>query len=579
MANSEQIFFGEKRLRMGWIHRPSEPSSTGLVIVPPFGFEEVCAHRSLRAFADRAATAGLLAVRFDLDGTGDSAGDDVDPDRLAAWLASIDDACEVARGAGATHLVLVGVRLGATLAALAAAQRTDVAGLVAIALPAKPKALLRELFALQGQLGLAPAPAGVPDDGVRAADEVVGFAITSETRAQLSAIDLTAQPAPPAPHVLVIDRDDQKTGNDAWVAALRARGVAVEQTRLPGYLEMMFDPHVAKVPDAIIAAAIAFAARAPAPLAPQPARAMRTSAKGRFVGDGYDVDEELVQLDDAMVGVVTRPRIIDARVGRTLLLISSGATHRIGPNRMYVRLARRLAARGVVVARIDQSGIGDSATRRGQLDNTVYSDVALVDTRVAIAWAKRVLGGEVAVSGLCSGGFHALRAGLDGEPVAIAVPINTPVFHYEPGKALDFATTRATSEAQRYRRALTEGDSWKKLLRGDVDVRAAVNVARRRVRDTAQAFALELARKARLPLKHDFPSQLRDFAGRGTARFIFAEDDPGHAMLAEQGGSTLTELEARDRVSIVSISGADHTFTARWAQTLVLDAIERAVLR
>ena len=91
---AEAGYFGPpERARFGWLHRPATSARVGVVIVPPFGYEAVCAARSLRHLADDAARAGLIALRFDPDGTGDSAGDDLDPARLEHWLDSIDDAC------------------------------------------------------------------------------------------------------------------------------------------------------------------------------------------------------------------------------------------------------------------------------------------------------------------------------------------------------------------------------------------------------------------------------------------------------------------------------------------------------
>ena len=56
-------------------------------------------------------------LRFDYAGTGDSAGDDHEPGRVAAWLASIRTAIHFLEAAGCAHVSLVGLRIGATLAA------------------------------------------------------------------------------------------------------------------------------------------------------------------------------------------------------------------------------------------------------------------------------------------------------------------------------------------------------------------------------------------------------------------------------------------------------------------------------
>jgi hypothetical protein len=47
----------------------------GVVIVPPFGWEDVCSYRPLRFMARTFAGRGIPTLRYDLPGTGDSSGD------------------------------------------------------------------------------------------------------------------------------------------------------------------------------------------------------------------------------------------------------------------------------------------------------------------------------------------------------------------------------------------------------------------------------------------------------------------------------------------------------------------------
>jgi len=121
------------RPSLGWVHRPpaamtdAAAAATGVLICGPLGPEAMGVHRTLRVLAEGLARAGLPTMRFDYDGTGDAAGDELDPDRLEAWLRTVRDA--MATGAvrlGVSRWILVGVRLGAALAARVAAGRDDV---------------------------------------------------------------------------------------------------------------------------------------------------------------------------------------------------------------------------------------------------------------------------------------------------------------------------------------------------------------------------------------------------------------------------------------------------------------------
>src|SRR5580700_7842999 len=126
------IWFGpEHRPLLGWFHSPPDARArAGVVICPPVGRDYLQAHYALRMLAEKLAELGLCVLRFDYDGTGDSAGDDTDPDRVASWMASIRSALGVVREAGPIALSMVGMRLGATLAGMVAEQEEAIDSLV-----------------------------------------------------------------------------------------------------------------------------------------------------------------------------------------------------------------------------------------------------------------------------------------------------------------------------------------------------------------------------------------------------------------------------------------------------------------
>ena len=96
------LWFGsEDRPLFGWLHVPEDKLARGCVLLnPPLGIEAVSAHAAYRRLADRLAEVGFAVLRFDYDGTGDSAGQTHDPGRVAAWLGSIREAEDLMRGLG-----------------------------------------------------------------------------------------------------------------------------------------------------------------------------------------------------------------------------------------------------------------------------------------------------------------------------------------------------------------------------------------------------------------------------------------------------------------------------------------------
>lgn len=123
------FYFGSSARRLFGIYMPARGSRTSpsaVVVCYPWGQEYLRSHRSLKHLSTLLARAGVDVLRFDYYGTGDSAGDMGDGD-LAGWESDIETAIdELKDTTSAPHVGLVGLRLGATLAARVAARRSDV---------------------------------------------------------------------------------------------------------------------------------------------------------------------------------------------------------------------------------------------------------------------------------------------------------------------------------------------------------------------------------------------------------------------------------------------------------------------
>ena len=89
-------------------------------------------------------------------------------------------------------------------------------------------------------------------------------------------------------------------------------------------------------------------------------------------------------------------------------------TPSVGPFRMSVEIAERLAALGLTVLRIDQSGKGESPLRPGLSP----ADAALLDFDEAFHYLEQSGVRRVLLIGLCSGAFDALRIAADRASVS-----------------------------------------------------------------------------------------------------------------------------------------------------------------
>ena len=565
---AQPLYFGPaERVLFGWLHRaPADQGrNIGVLLCSPSGYEAICTHRTYRRFAETAAAHGFPALRFDYDGTGDSAGNALDPDRLAHWLRSITTAIDTLKAqTGVDRVCLFGARVGASLAAIAAQGRSDVHSMIAFAPVVKVNSYLREIRALSLSRSPAPPPAALNVDPEL--QEAAGFTTTAETRAALSTLDLLSLEAAPSAHMLVLDRDDL-TPSDAWPKKLTSQGAAVEQRLLIGYVDMMRDAHASKVPRQSIDNALEWLSTRPdvaaSPLSPA---AEMPTAIAQFA-DAQRVRESALFLDPQRVlfGIVSEPD--DSRAVRdVVVMLNSGTIHHIGPSRLYVAIARRCAARGFAALRIDLSGVGDSGVREGAAENAPYSDSARVDVRKAVEFAaRRYPSARVHLIGLCSGAYHSLKAAAAGSSLDSVVIVNPLTFFWKPGMSLEYADFQVTSESNRYARSAANLSKWLKLLRGDVDLRAAGTVFWKRLKVRAKNSLRDVARLLGVELNDDLASELLRVARQHTDMyFIFSASDPGHSMLSEQGGRIVGSLARREQLRISIVEGADHTFTAHW---------------
>lgn len=116
------LMFGEaERPLFGKFHHAAAVRAPiAAVICPPIGEEGVRAFRPLKVLGDQLAAAGVPVLRFDWYGTGDSSGDETGLSQTSMTESLMCAHEEVGDMTGARKIVWIGLRLGATVAGMAA---------------------------------------------------------------------------------------------------------------------------------------------------------------------------------------------------------------------------------------------------------------------------------------------------------------------------------------------------------------------------------------------------------------------------------------------------------------------------
>jgi alpha-beta hydrolase superfamily lysophospholipase len=564
----------EGRYLFAWHHgpHPTIRRRGAVVLCPPLGSDYVVAYRVWRILAERLAGAGFDVLRFDYEGTGDSSGDLEEPGRLEAWFGNIGRVVEEARAlAGGGDVTLVGLRIGATLALHAAASRGGVDRLVLWSPFRSGKAYVRELkaFARLSHKDYVSQVDQGPD--ILAS----GYVLPGPIAQALERVDMDGVSTAPAPHILLIDRDDRTP--DAHLGEHLSRlGSCVTRIRPEGTAAMLEQVALSVVPEAALDGITGWLSGAPAGANINALGKNRDDNEaGVARGRGYREIGARFGPDDRLFGILAMPE--DAGDAPAVILLNTGIEYRVGSHRLYVPLARDLAARGHVVFRYDLGGIGDSAPPEGANENVAYPAHALDDLREAVGLVRdRARGRKVFLVGLCSGAWHAFRAAREALPVDGIVSINPPLYLADRQSW----TTRLSAqyqEGRNYHRKLRDSSSWLNALSGRSEygtfARFVATYVTRRVAHHIRPVVGSWG-------PHGLADDLEAVSARGIASlFVFSRGDQGLEYFRQFGGAS-RRWRRHGHIRHVIVDGAGHTFSPPEAQEtlrhLVVDFVSAA---
>lgn len=580
---AQALYFnsGEHRL-FGWLHRSLNglKADVGVVVCQPFGYEAICAHRGMRAFAEAIAAAGMPALRFDYLGTGDSPEIDPQADQLQIWTQDVLAAAEELRSrTGVRHVCLLGFRLGALLATLAASQGNTVSALVVVSPIVTGRRYLRELRTtrMAASLGLDHSEPPVNKQDARVGGmEVSGFAFSAATLAALAKVDLSTLQSPPLPRMLVIDGATMPVpGGRAHSPQGQGR---TTRLALPGLVEMlMTPPQFALVPKEVIAVTLDWLLKLPGQVPAMPDRSAgqpisesnSTGPTNELTLTGNASAPQVIRTErpvffgaDALLfGIVTQPPADEIR-RRAVILLNAGADHHIGASRLYVSMARRWAQHGYVVLRMDLAGLGDSGTRPGRAEDDVFPHEALDDIRAAIEFLRSSYDvRDVTLVGLCSGAYHALRAAVAGLSVNRILMVNPQNYFWKSGETLkDLQLAEVVRNPGVYRERVFSVGAWKRMVTGRVNILRIVKIYMHRPLLAVESTLRDIARRLHLRLPNDLGTELEKVVARGIrVVFVFARGEPGIDLLKLQAGTSVRRLA--ERIRIHTINSGDHVFT------------------
>lgn len=568
----------------GWLH--PAPGESGVVLCNPFGYDALCTHRGWRKLAERIAAAGMPVLRFDYPGAGDSAGVEEDPQRVSAWLDSIVAATgRLREWTGVTRVSLVGLRFGATLAALAAERMGGIDNLVLLAPPIMGRNYLRELRAHR-QSWLS-TPAGMNGDAIADPDtyvEAFGFGLYGDDIARIGALDLRRDTARPARRVLLLDSSDRNRAQ-ALAEHYVANGVTVERHSFDECDRFVIEALYSEEPVEAFSRATAWLAEE-LPVDHASARAdIDTPEPGNpespeLALAPYHAVERPVVFGKCF-GIYCEPIAPRTEVPRAdtpaMLFFNTGASHHIGDGRIFVLFARRLAALGIASLRMDLSGLGDAVPAAAAVTlDTIYSDMSCNDACAGADWLVAHGHARVVTFGVCGGAFVGLHACARHPDIVGGFGVNLQKFIWD-GAAREPGAHQFASSKVYWRSALTR-EKWLRALRGQSHpLRIAGVLGKRVARSCWLAATGWIEHLTGWPLTtNEVRDIVRTLHAKGVhLRLVYGEFDVGLDEARVQFGARLGALLRYSRVRAVTLPKLDHALFTRPAREAAMADAER----
>ncbi|NQU41037.1 MAG: hypothetical protein HQ523_13885 [Lentisphaerae bacterium] len=267
-----------------------------------------------------------------------------------------------------------------------------------------------------------------------------------------------------------------------------------------------------------------------------------------------------------LTGILSQPAVM-RRGAPWLLLWNTGVQHRVGPCRLNVQLARRLAERGIPSLRFDLSGLGDSAPRA---DRRSGRERAASDARSAMALLEQRLSAtRFAVLGLCTGADYAYNAAVTDERVTAFVcldGLSYPTFRFGLERLRSFLSSR-TRILSFLRRACGRFPAlaWRRLNTSG-SRRSAAAVA-------AGCTGSDLFGWAPPP-RREAEEAMRTLVQRGTrSLWIYSGEELALYNYREQFRDMFAGIEFNDTVEVDYFKESDHLFSDAASRERLLNRV------
>jgi alpha/beta superfamily hydrolase len=273
-----------------------------------------------------------------------------------------------------------------------------------------------------------------------------------------------------------------------------------------------------------------------------------------------------------LVGILHKPEGPAPRADLpAVLLLNAGLLHRVGPNRLYVKIARQLERSGFHVLRFDVWGIGDSQDHAGETKGTFVDD-----TLEAFEVLKQRLGAtRFMLMGICMGAQIALEV-ASRDPRVESLVLMEGIYV----KSARYHLSRILSP-RKWKRILTGESQMVKRLSKKLLLKHSGNNSDNRQPATESKGSHTSNGNVTLFLDENRDKNMKEKLGalleRGTKIILIFRDgnEIAYNYRLRKEGDEIFAVGLPRGLDVVFVRFADHTFTPILSQDLLLKAMMR----
>lgn len=269
----------------------------------------------------------------------------------------------------------------------------------------------------------------------------------------------------------------------------------------------------------------------------------------------------------SLIGIISDPVKTDRKIEPVaVVILNSGLLHRIGPNRIYVKIARALAEAGITAMRFDFSGVGDSEK---QHENLLFEESSVLEAREAMNFLETARGiKRFYLTGICSGADVAFQAARVDERVAGIIPIDF------------YSLPTAGYLVHSYKKRLISPRSWANLMTGKSEIlglmkKSLNNLPLLKTPDEPE----EIDDASRPEIEKDLLSGFPELLDRDVRLcMIYSAGSPAFYNYQLIFENDIQTLSVNGELQIHYLETADHGFTLLYHQEILINLIREWVL-